>query len=76
MENYQLNANGEKWYQTITFKMVLLVSGTLTTLYIFIFILLALKEYSYLAGNIGLFVLLAVMMIVSARQKLFRQKSE
>jgi len=52
--------------------MVLLISGLLTALYLFIFFLLAMKDYAFLVGNIGLFVLLAVLMIISARYKLFR----
>jgi inner membrane protein len=55
-----------KWW------IVLIVSGMLTVLYAFLFVLLALKDYAYLAGNIGLFVLLAVLMLVSAKYKLFR----
>lgn len=55
-----------------TWWVVVVVSGMLTVLYTFIFILLALKDYAYLAGNIGLFVLLAVLMMVSAKYKLFR----
>ena len=56
---------GKRW-------VVLLVAGLLTTLYLFVFVLLALKDYAYLAGNIGLFVLLAILMIVSARYRIFR----
>lgn len=52
--------------------MVLLISGLLTVLYVFIFFLLAMKDYAFLVGNIGLFVLLAALMIVSAKYKLFR----
>ena len=52
--------------------VVLVISGLLTVLYIFIFVLLALKDYAFLAGNIGLFVLLGVLMMVSARYKLFK----
>lgn len=52
--------------------MTLLISGMLTGLYLFIFFLLAMKDYAFLAGNIGLFVLLAVLMILSARYRLFR----
>ena len=51
--------------------MVLVISGLLTVLYVFIFVLLALKDYAFLAGNIGLFVLLAVLMMVSSKYKLF-----
>jgi len=41
------------------FRTVILVSGMLVFLYSFIFILLTLNDYAYLAGNIGLFFLLA-----------------
>jgi inner membrane protein len=54
--------------------MVLLISGLLTALYVFIFFLLSMKDYAFLAGNIGLFVLLAVLMMFSARYKLFRDQ--
>ncbi len=53
--------------------MVLLISGLLTTLYVFIFFLLAMKDYAFLAGNIGLFVLLAALMIVSAKYRIFKE---
>ena len=53
--------------------MVLLISGLLTALYVFIFFLLAMKDYAFLVGNIGLFVLLAVLMMVSAKYRLFRE---
>jgi inner membrane protein len=52
--------------------MVLLISGLLTVLYVFIFFLLAMKDYAFLVGNIGLFVLLAALMLVSAKYKLFK----
>jgi inner membrane protein len=54
--------------------MVLLISGLLTALYVFIFFLLSMKDYAFLAGNIGLFILLAVLMMFSARYKLFRDQ--
>jgi len=54
-------------------KPILIFCGMLTVLYIFIFILLALKEFSYLAGNIGLFVALAAIMRLSAKTNLFRR---
>jgi inner membrane protein len=53
--------------------MVLLISGLLTVLYVFIFFLLAMKDYAFLAGNIGLFVLLAALMIVSAKYRIFKE---
>jgi len=53
--------------------LVLVISGMLTVLYVFLFVLLALKDYAFLAGNIGLFVLLAVLMLVSAKYRLFKE---
>lgn len=53
--------------------LVLIIAGLLTVLYVFLFVLLALKDYAFLAGNIGLFVLLAVLMMVSARYRLFKE---
>lgn len=54
--------------------VVLFVSGLLTVLYLFIFILLAMKDFAYLGGNIGLFILLAVLMMLSSKYKLFSEK--
>lgn len=48
-------------------RPVLLISGLLILLYTFIFILLSLNEYAYLAGNIGLFILLAITMKISLK---------
>jgi inner membrane protein len=53
--------------------LVLIIAGLLTVLYVFLFVLLALKDYAFLAGNIGLFILLAVLMMVSARYRLFKE---
>ncbi len=53
-------------------KSAFIVSGMLTVLYAFIFILLSLNDFAYLAGNIGLFLLLAVIMTLSGRVKIFR----
>jgi inner membrane protein len=53
------------------YKPVLLISGILIFLYAFIFILLTLNDYAYLAGNIGLFILLAVTMKLSLKLNLF-----
>jgi inner membrane protein len=53
-------------------RPVLLLGGLLIFLYSFIFILLTLNDYAYLAGNIGLFVLLSVTMIFSTKLKLFK----
>ncbi|HLN20780.1 MAG TPA: cell envelope integrity protein CreD [Bacteroidales bacterium] len=50
-------------------KPVILTSGLLAFLYGFIYILLTLKDYAYLAGNIGLFVLLAITMRLSLKLK-------
>lgn len=60
----------KKWW------VVLLISGLLSTLYLFIFVLLALKDYAYLGGNIGLFIILAVLMMVSSKFRLFSDKKD
>lgn len=57
-------------------RPVLLISGLLVFLYSFIFILLTLNDYAYLAGNIGLFILLAVTMRLSVKLNLFRKDRE
>lgn len=56
--------------------VVLTVAGMLSVLYTFIFVLLALKDYAYLAGNIGLFVLLGILMMLSSKFKLFAANSK
>jgi inner membrane protein len=53
------------------FKPVLLIAGMLIFLYSFIFILLTLNDYAYLAGNVGLFFLLAMTMAISTKLRLF-----
>lgn len=55
---------------------VYLIAGLLVMLYSFIFILLTLNDFAYLAGNIGLFVLLAITMILSVRLDLFKKNIE
>ncbi|HEX2920450.1 MAG TPA: cell envelope integrity protein CreD [Bacteroidales bacterium] len=50
-------------------RPVLLTTGLLVFLYSFIFILLSLKDYAYLAGNLGLFILLAITMKLSLKLK-------
>ncbi len=57
-------------------RTVFLISGLLILLYSFIFILLTLNDYAYLAGNIGLFVLLAITMRISVRLDLFNSRKE
>ncbi len=57
-------------------QTVLLISGMLVFLYSFIFVLLTLNDYAYLAGNIGLFVLLAVTMRLSVKLNLFDRKPD
>jgi len=54
-------------------KYILIIGGMLTLLYLFIYILMALNEFAYLAGNIGLFVALAGIMWLSSRTNLFRK---
>jgi inner membrane protein len=48
----------------------------LVFLYSFIFILLTLNDYAYLAGNIGLFFLLAITMRLSVKLDLFKSEEE
>lgn len=55
-------------------RPVLLIAILLTMLYSFIFILLTLNDYAYLAGNIGLFILLAIIMRLSAKVDLFKSQ--
>ena len=50
-------------------RPVLLIVALLVFLYSFIFILLTLKDYAYLAGNIGLFIMLAITMRLSLKLK-------
>lgn len=54
-------------------RPLILISGLLVSLYSFIFILLTLNDYAYLAGNIGLFILLAVIMKLSLRLYLYKK---
>ena len=57
-------------------KTAYIVFGMLTVLYLFIFVLLTLKDYAYLAGNIGLFLLLAVIMRLAGKMKIFRGETD
>jgi inner membrane protein len=50
-------------------RHVMIITGMLIFLYTFIFVLLTLNDYAYIAGNIGLFVLLAVTMRLSLKLK-------
>jgi inner membrane protein len=58
-----------------TKRIVILISGLLVLLYSFIFVLLTLNDYAYLAGNIGLFILLAVTMRLSVKLNLFERET-
>jgi len=55
-------------------KTALIVFGMLMLLYTFIFILLTLNDYAYLAGNIGLFLLLAVIMRLAGKLNLSQKE--
>lgn len=59
-----------------TKRTVMLITGLLVLLYSFIFVLLTLNDYAYLAGNIGLFILLAVTMRLSVKLNLFEKGPE
>jgi inner membrane protein len=53
---------------------VFIVTGLLVILYTFIYIILSLNDYAFLAGNIGLFILLAIVMRLSAKINLFKKE--
>ena len=58
------------WYSKSVFKkwnIVLIFSFILSMLYLFIFVLIQLQDYSLLFGSIGLFVLLAIIMFFSRK---------
>lgn len=48
-------------------KTAMIIGGLLSGLYIYIFVLIQMETYALLAGSIGLFVILAVIMYVSQR---------
>ena len=54
-------------------KSALIVFGMLVILYSFIFVLLTLNDYAYLAGNIGLFLLLAFIMRLASNLEIFKK---
>jgi inner membrane protein len=54
-------------------KTAFIVFGMLVILYSFIFVLLTLNDYAYLAGNIGLFLLLAVVMRLAGKLDIFKK---
>jgi inner membrane protein len=54
----------------------LAIFGMLAVLYLFIYILLTLNDYAYLAGNIGLFVLLAVVMWLATKMNILKKDPE
>jgi inner membrane protein len=56
-------------------RPLLLIAGLLILLYSFIFVLLTLNDYAYLAGNIGLFILLAITMRLSLKLDLVKKDS-
>jgi inner membrane protein len=55
-------------------RMAFIIFGALVILYLFIYILLTLNDYAYLAGNIGLFILLAVIMRLVAKMNFFKNE--
>jgi inner membrane protein len=57
-------------------KTSFVVFGMLVILYGFIYVLLTLNDYAYLAGNIGLFILLASVMSLAAKMKIFKGEGE
>ena len=57
-------------------RTALVVLSMLSILYAFIYVLLTLNDYAYLAGNIGLFILLAAVMSLSGKMKIFKGEGE
>jgi inner membrane protein len=55
-------------------KCAFIIFGMLVVLYSFIFILLTLNDYAYLAGNIGLFLLLAIVMKLASNLAPFKKE--
>ncbi len=51
-------------------QVVYWIGGLITSLYTFLFVLLQLNDYAFLAGNIGLFIILAIIMKVSSKLQL------
>ena len=54
-------------------KTALIVFSMLVIVYSFILVLLTLNDYAYLAGNIGLFLLLAIIMRFASNLELFKK---
>jgi inner membrane protein len=52
---------------------VLIIAGVLLFLYGFIYVILSLNDFAFLAGNIGLFILLALVMWFSGKVNLFKK---
>jgi inner membrane protein len=48
-------------------KLALLISGILTVLYAFIFVIIQLQDYALLIGSIGIFVILGLVMYFSRK---------
>ncbi|WP_375239454.1 inner membrane CreD family protein, partial [Aurantibacter sp.] len=48
-------------------KFPILISSSLTALYIFIYTIIQLENYALLVGSIGLFIILAIVMYVSRK---------
>jgi len=44
-----------------------MISGSLTALYTFIFVIIQLEDYALLVGSIGLFLILGTIMMVSRK---------
>lgn len=54
-------------------RLALIAFGVTTFLYSYIFILLQLEDFALLAGSLGLFVILGVLMYLSRRMEIFKQ---
>ena len=49
------------------FLLAMVMVGLLTSLYVFLYVILQLQDYSLLLGNIGLFIVLAVIMFITRK---------
>jgi len=53
-------------------KTALLFGAILSTFYLFIYVLMQLRDYSLIAGTIGIFIILAILMRVSTKINLYQ----
>jgi len=57
-------------------RIALIISGILSLLFGYIFIILQLEDYALIAGSIGLFVILAIIMMVTRKINYYDYEAE